>query len=125
MAVGLLGYSNRFAIYIIATRLPKDQGFSEEAGLKSSRHAGSLCIKVRTACQTGSGFDVAFEFAAGCGFGFDFEFVRASSPIVLGEPPEFLRRVRAGRLHRRARTEVKNRVGAKPDLNPQIHSQGA
>jgi hypothetical protein len=43
---------------------------------------------VRQAC---SGFEVDFDCAAGCGFDFAFEFVRASSPIVLGEPLEFLR----------------------------------
>jgi len=36
-----------------------------------------------------------------------------------GEPLEFLRRVRSGRLHRPARTEVKNRAGAQAPEVPE------
>jgi hypothetical protein len=49
--------------------------------------------KSRPVHQVGSAFEVDFDCAAGCGLDVDvvFEFVRASSPIVLGEPLEFLR----------------------------------
>jgi hypothetical protein len=75
--------------------------------------------KSRPVHQVGSAFEVDFDCAAGCGFDFVFEFVRAFSPIVLGEPRFFA----LSKDSFTVRTEAKKDVGAISPGSPRREGQ--